>query len=200
MWRRTLKLAVLALALTATACGDEQVAEAPPPAELTREAIGYYCNMIVQDHQGPKGQIFLSDSAEPIWFSSVRDTLAFTRLPEEPKNVAAIYVNDMGRASWNSPEAGTWIAAEQAWYVIGSERRGGMGAPEAVPFAQRADAEAFAARHRGHVAAFTEIPQEALLGDVEAPHSPGHGQPGSAMSEMSEDSGHHHGQEVEDTQ
>ena len=196
---RTFRLACLALVLTAAACGEEQTVEAPPPAELTREAIGYYCNMIVQDHQGPKGQIFLSDKAEPIWFSSVRDTLAFTRLPEEPKNVAAIYVNDMGRASWHRPEAGTWIAADQAWYVIGSERRGGMGAPEAVPFAQRADAEAFAARHRGHVVAFSEIPQDALLGDVEAPHRPGHGQPGSDLSEMPE-SGHHHGQETEGMQ
>ena len=98
MWRRTLRLAVLALALTTTACGEEQVAEAPPPAELTREAIGYYCNMIVEDHSGPKGQIFLSDKSDPIWFSSVRDAIAFTLLPEEPKNIAAIYVNDMGAA------------------------------------------------------------------------------------------------------
>ena len=200
MWRRTLRLLVLAFGLSATACGEEQIAEAPPPAELTREAIGYYCNMIVQDHHGPKGQIFLTDRAEPIWFSSVRDTLAFTRLPEEPKNVAAIYVNDMGRASWNSPEAGTWIAAEEAWYVIGSERRGGMGAPEAVPFAGRSDAESFAARHQGHVVAFSEIPREALLGDVEEPQAPGHGQPGSATSEMPDGSGHHHGQAAEGAQ
>ena len=180
-----------ALLLLAAACGEEQMAEAPPPAELTREAIGHYCKMIVQDHKGPKGQIFLSGKPEPIWFSSVRDTLAFTLLPEEPKDIAAIYVNDMGRASWDQPEAGTWIEAKSAWYVIGSTRQGGMGAPEAVPFSKRADAEDFAAAHKGRVVAFSEIPSDAILGEVpENRHGPGHGQADAAMPEMA-DPGQH---------
>ncbi len=184
-----------ALLLLAMACGEEQIAEAPPPAELTREAIGHYCNMIVQDHKGPKGQIFLSGKPEPIWFSSVRDTLAFTLLPEEPKDIAAIYVNDMGRASWDQPEAGTWIEAKVAWYVIGSTRQGGMGAPEAVPFSKRPDAEGFAAAHGGRVVAFSEIPSDAILGEVpENRHVPGHGQPDAAMPEMV-DPGQHHMQQ-----
>ncbi len=180
-----------ALLLLAAACGEEQMGEAPPPAELTREAIGHYCKMIVQDHKGPKGQIFLSGKPEPIWFSSVRDTLAFTLLPEEPKDIAAIYVNDMGRASWDQPEAGTWIEAKSAWYVIGSTRQGGMGAPEAVPFSKRADAEDFAAAHKGRVVAFSEIPSDAILGEVpENRHGPGHGQADAAMPEMA-DPGQH---------
>ena len=36
---------------------------------------------------------------------------AFTFLPDEPKSVVALYVNDMGQANWDSPEAGTWIDA-----------------------------------------------------------------------------------------
>lgn len=166
MWRATRTLVILALLLLASACGEEQKAKAPPPAELTRDAIGHYCNMIVRDHAGPKGQIFLAGRPEPIWFSSVRDTLAFTLLPEEPKDIAAIYVNDMGRATWDRPEPDTWIAAEGAWYVIGSGRSGGMGAPEAVPFAEQAAAESFAAEHGGWVAAFSQIPSDAVLGAV----------------------------------
>ena len=181
MWHATGGLLLLAL-LLATACGEERTAEAPPPAELTRAAIGHYCNMIVQDHKGPKGQIFLSGKSEPIWFSSVRDTLAFTLLPEEPKDIAAIYVNDMGRASWDKPEPGTWIEAKDAWYVIGSARQGGMGAPEAVPFAQRADAEGFAAAHDGRVVAFSEIPSDAILGAVpEVRHGAGQDHSDAAM-------------------
>jgi hypothetical protein len=49
----------------------------------------------VLDHPGPNGQIFIKGQAEPVWFASVRDTVAFTLLPEEPKDVTAIYVNDM---------------------------------------------------------------------------------------------------------
>ncbi len=161
-----IRRAVLAVLVLLPACGEDQTAERPEPRELTRAAIGYYCNMIVEDHPGPKGQIFLSDRADPIWFSSVRDTIAFTLLPEEAKNIAAIYVNDMGRASWAAPEAGTWTDAKAAWYVIGSGRRGGMGAPETVPFAERSAADSFVAEHGGTVVAFADIPADAVLGEV----------------------------------
>ena len=161
-----LRRAALAALLLLPACGEDRSAEIPMPSELTREATGYYCNMIVEDHPGPKGQIFLSGQSDPIWFSSVRDTIAFTLLPEEPKTIAAIYVNDMSNANWETPEAGTWIGAEDAWYVIGSSRRGGMGAPEAVPFSERAAADAFVAAQGGRVVAFAEIPTDAILGEV----------------------------------
>jgi len=180
---RAFRFAVLAALLLLPACGEEQTAQAPQPQELTRAAIGHYCNMIVEDHPGPKGQIFLAGRADPIWFSSVRDTIAFTLLPEEAKNIAAIYVNDMSRASWQAPEAGTWIELRNAWYVIGSDRRGGMGAPEAVPFSERAAAQAFTVRHGGEVAALADIPADAILGEIpnsERPSGQGHAE--GAMS------------------
>ena len=178
-----LQRAAFAVLLLLSACGEDQTAERPLPNELTRDATGYYCNMIVQDHPGPKGQIFLSDKPEPIWFSSVRDTIAFTLLPEEAKNIAAIYVNDMSRASWDAPEAGTWIEGESAWYVIGSDRRGGMGAPETVPFSERAAADAFVASHGGKVVVFADIPADAVLGEIPAAaQAAGHGQAGETMS------------------
>ena len=182
-----LRAAAAVLLMALTACGEEpETAAKPEPQELTREAIGYYCNMIVADHTGPKGQVFLKSQAAPVWFSSVRDALAFTLLPEEPKHIAVIYVNDMGAASWASPEPGTWIEAKGATYVIGSEMRGGMGAQEAVPFAEPAQAEAFAARHGGRVVAFAEIPQDYILSSDEPAHS-GTG-----------DAGHHdHGHETD---
>lgn len=152
------------IGLLLAACGDTETSVAPSPAELTREALGHYCNMIVADHPGPKGQIHLHDSDQPVWFSSARDTVAFTRLPEESKAIAAIYVNDMGQATnWDSPEPGTWIKAEDAWYVIESARRGGMGAPEAVPFGARAAADEFATVHGGEVVAWAEIPDSYIL-------------------------------------
>lgn len=160
-------LPIALAAALAAACGESETP--PPPAELTRDAVGYYCGMIVADHAGPKGQIFIEGKSEPLWFSSVRDAIAFTMLPEEPKRIAAIYVNDMGRASWNAPEPGTWIEARSAWYAIETGRAGGMGVPEAVPFADRPAAEAFAAAHGGRAAAFDDIPQAFVLA---APASP----------------------------
>ena len=120
-------LAIVLLSVAVIACDDSQeVAEVPPPLEYGGEAIGYFCGMLLTEHGGPKGQVHLQSRATPLWFSSVRDTVAFTLLEGEPKDVAAIYVNDMGKATdWQEPEPGTWVEARAAWYVIGSRRMGG---------------------------------------------------------------------------
>jgi copper chaperone NosL len=174
----------------ASGCGDDAVSSsAPAPGELTRDAIGYYCNMIVADHEGPKGHIFIHGKDEPVWFSSVRDTIAFTMLPEEPRNIAAIYVNDMGRASWENPESDTWIHAQRAWYVIESDAKGGMGAPEPVPFAEEQAARAFATERGGQVVRFDDVPPEVVIapvadGAAREPASPGvHGAHGHGSME-----------------
>ncbi|MBP7242845.1 nitrous oxide reductase accessory protein NosL [Amaricoccus sp.] len=152
---RALAAALVLLALAG--CKED----APPPAAhtLTDDAIGRYCGMMLTEHEGPKGQILLEGSDEPIWFSSARDAVAFTLLPEEPKDIAAIYVSDMGAApSWAEPGADNWIDAKTASFVIDSAVEGGMGGVEAVPFAEKAEAEAFAAEKGGTVVAFDAIP------------------------------------------
>ena len=158
-------LAVGLLALSGLAgCGDDDEIVAKPAAvEPTRDASGHYCGMILLDHQGPKAQVHLPDEEEPVWFSSVRDAIAFTMLPEEPRNYTAIYVNDMGAAQWDAPEPGTWIDADAAHYVIGSNRMGGMGVPEAVPFAERDAAEGFVAAHGGRIVALTDVPESYIF-------------------------------------
>lgn len=178
MMRAVAALAVVAvLALLAGCTGKEEV---PPPAPfaLTDEAMGRYCGMNVLEHAGPKGQIILTHLPdEPIWFSSARDAIAFTMLPDEPKNIAAIYVSDMAVApSWEEPGAENWIDARTAFYVIGSAMRGGMGAPEAVPFSTAAAAEAFAQANGGEIVGFSDMPSDYILGTGpgEADAAPGH--------------------------
>lgn len=159
----------LVLAMAAVAgCRQEEAAAPPPPHALTREALGAYCGMNVLEHPGPKGQIILDSRLHPVWFSSARDALAFTMLPEEPKDILAIYVSDMGRApSWEEPGERNWVEARGAFFVIDSARRGGMGAAEAVPFGERAAAEAFAAQNGGRVVTFAEVPANYVLGSGE---------------------------------
>ena len=179
---RAIILAAL-LVGTLSACGDsDNVAEAPAPEDLTREAIGYYCNMIVADHTGPKGQIHVEGHEAPVWFSSVRDTVAFTMLPEEPKRLTAIYVNDMGRADWSGPANDTWIDARTAWYVVGSDKRGGMGALEIVPFSHSDAAHAFVMKHGGEVVGWAGISESnVLVSDVEAGDMSDHAMPPDEM-------------------
>lgn len=157
------------------ACSDKPAPEVPQAQSLTREAIGYFCGMIVADHPGPKGQVILRERAEALWFSSVRDTLAYTRLPEETDPVAAIYVTDVSRAvSWDAPGEDAWIEIHNAVYVVGSNRRGGMGAPEIVPFSSRIDAEAFTASFGGRILTLEGVPDDALLGAWGSDEGAGH--------------------------
>lgn len=173
MARRGLVVGLLLACALLAACGKSDGPRAvPAPVEIDGdarfEAIGYYCGMALAEHPGPKGQIHLVGRPQPLWFSSVRDTIAFLRLPEEPRDIAAVYVNDMGRSSnWEHPEPGTWIDARAAWYLVDSDQRGGMGAPEAIPFSQQQAAEALRARRGGRVLRLEQIPDLYVLGPVE---------------------------------
>lgn len=156
----------LALAASLAACGQEEAKAPPPPARMTAEAVGHYCQMYVLEHEGPKGQIHLETQDAPVWFSQVRDAVAFMRRPEEPRDITAVYVSDMAKApSWAAPGEENWIDAEKAVYVIGSRAAGAMGAPEAVPFGDRAAAERFAAERGGRIVTLAEIPDAYVLGD-----------------------------------
>ncbi|PKA43321.1 nitrous oxide reductase accessory protein NosL (plasmid) [Rhizobium sullae] len=168
--KRTNLAAMITAVLLLAACEKTETA-APPAALLTSEAVDHYCGMAVLEHPGPKGQIILESRDEPVWFTSSRDAVAFTKLPEEPKDIAAIYVSDMSRASsWEHPGNDNWIDARRAHYVVGSGLRGGMGAPETVPFSSREAAAAFAAKNGGKVVVFEEIPESYVLGaDTSAP-------------------------------
>ncbi|HEY0941351.1 MAG TPA: nitrous oxide reductase accessory protein NosL [Steroidobacter sp.] len=162
-------LAVLLGVVMLGGCTKDASAPPPPPAEVNDQATGHYCGMLLVEHDGPKGQIHLASRSEPLWFSSVRDAIAFTRLPEEPRDIAAIYVNDMARAAnWEQPEAGAWVDAREAWFVIESEVRGGMGAPEAVPFSEERVAETFREEHGGRVVRFGDIPDGYVIGPVDS--------------------------------
>ncbi|WP_425101366.1 nitrous oxide reductase accessory protein NosL [Tropicibacter sp. S64] len=162
---RLIALALVALMLSGC---KEEVAERPLPVTMTAEAVGHYCQMDLLEHPGPKAQVHLSGLPDPLFFSQVRDAIAYQRMPEQSHAIAAIYVSDMGAApSWEAPGADNWIAAETAVYVVGATVAGGMGAPELIPFADRAAAEDFVARNGGEILSLLSVPDETVLAPVE---------------------------------
>ena len=160
----------LVLVLALAAC-REDVTQNTDPVELTPEAVGYFCQMNMLEHPGPKGQAHLEGlPGMPLFFSQARDLVAYVRLPEQSHKILAIWVSDMGApgATWDAPGKANWIDAETAWYVVGSAVEGGMGAQEFVPFADRDKARAFADANGGSVMRLAEIP-DALVIPPEAP-------------------------------
>lgn len=156
---------LIGLCLILAAC-KTPLAQDTAPVELTAETTGHFCQMNLLDHPGPKAQVHLQGlPGTPLFFSQVRDAIAYQRLPEQSHPILAIQVNDMGApgASWQDPGQGNWIDAAGAFYVVGSRAEGGMGAPETVPFASRDAAEIFAAREGGRVLRLDEILDEMVL-------------------------------------
>ena len=165
-----IRLAALLLPLAlAAACDDEQaVANLPEAIALTEDAAGHYCQMIILEHQGPKAQVHLAGFPAPLWFSQVRDGIAYLKSPEQSAEILVLYVNNMGEAqSWSEPGAENWISAADAFFVVGSDAIGGMGAPEIAPFGNQLKAEQFIAEHGGQVMLLDEIPAEIVLSPVE---------------------------------
>ena len=159
-------MAILPALTFLSGCNFEQANALPDPEELTEEATGHYCQMIIANHAGPKAQIFVSGQEKPFWFPSVRDAFAFIMLPGEAKNVRAFYVNDMGVAqNWDHPETDTWTDALKAVFVIDSLKKGGMNLNEVVPFSTREAAQEFTLAHKGRVVTFDEVSVEYVFAD-----------------------------------
>ena len=163
----------LVLFCLALAACKEEVAQDVTPVGLSPDAVGHYCQMTLLEHDGPKAQAHLAGlPGAPLFFSQVRDVVAYLRMPEQSHEVVAVWVNDMGAAgaSWDAPGAQNWINAQDALFVVGADVVGGMGAPELVPFSDRTAAQGFAAIHGGAVMALDEIPDAAVLAPVDLVH------------------------------
>ncbi len=155
----------LLFALALAAC-QEEATQNTDPVNLTAETIGYFCQMNLLEHEGPKGQAHLEGlPGAPLFFSQVRDAVAYLRLPEQSHVILAVYVSDMGApgATWADPGANNWIDATTAHYVVGADVEGGMGAPELVPFSDLAAAESFVLQHGGSIMGLAAIPDTAVI-------------------------------------
>lgn len=158
---------LLAATLALAAC-KEELAQDVSPQEMTAETLGHYCQMNLTEHPGPKAQVVL-EGMPVLFFSQVRDAIAYTRAPEQMAPILAVHVNDMGApgATWDVPGEGNWIAANAAFYVVGSAREGGMGAPETVPFGTAEAARSFADAEGGTVLSLDEITDAMVLAPVD---------------------------------
>ncbi len=160
-------LIVLLAAVALIGCRGEDD-KIPDAVAMTSDALGHYCQMNLMEHVGPKAQVHLEGMPAPLFFSQVRDAIAYQRMPEQSHSISAIYVSDMSVApDWKTPGINNWMSAEKAIYVVGSKLTGGMGAQELVPFSEKTSAEKFAAANGGEIRSLSDIPDELVLAPVE---------------------------------
>lgn len=158
---------VLLFCLTLIACKDEQV-KIPDPVLITEQDVSYCCQMTVLGHEGPKGQIHLKGQPTPLFFTQVRDVIGYLKAPERDAEILAVYVSDLAAASsWADMGQGNWIDINTANFVVGADVRGGMGAPEIVPFANTDEAQKFIMQYGGMMMSLADIPEQAVLGEID---------------------------------
>lgn len=146
-------------ALALTGCGRDAGADAAAAAaDFGPAASCALDGMQLSDYPGPKGQLLASGQAEPEWYCDTVELLNVMLRPEQVRRVRGAWVQDMAHADWDRPR-GHWIDARSAHYVLGSRRKGSMGAT-AASFADAAAAQAFAAQHGGRVLAYAELKPE----------------------------------------
>lgn len=57
---------------------------------MTPEPLGHFCKMNLLEHPGPKAQVFLEGNTAPLFFSQVRDAIAYMRGPEQVAPILAL--------------------------------------------------------------------------------------------------------------
>ena len=144
--------ASLAVLLLMAACSkDVQNTAAQEPGADTSCSLD---GMILNDYPGPKAQIHYAEGS-PDFFCDLMELFASVLAPEEKRPIATMYVQDMGKTSWESPD-GNWIDAKTAIYVVGSKKLGSMG-PTFGSFSSMQDAEEFVKKEGGKIVRFDEV-------------------------------------------
>ena len=165
-------LGVAALLLLG-ACDSQDSASLPKPLEPDEQSVAYFCHMNLTEHDGPKGQAFVSGQDKPFWFASAGEAFTFLETEVHGGALQVVYVNDMGQGSWEHPAPGAWVDIRKATFVIGGNIPSAMeeDGPGAVPFAEKGAAEAYAKQHGGTVVDF-DAAAKAL--SVDHPHEDNH--------------------------
>ena len=112
------------------------------------------CGMFVSKYPNWLARMHYDSPDKTEFFDGVKDMMAFYFTPQKYGGVSreairGIYVKDYYSLKW--------LAAKEAFYVIGSDVYGPMG-HELIPFGSREAAESFSRDHHGkNILAFDEI-------------------------------------------
>ncbi|MFT6916669.1 MAG: copper chaperone NosL [Motiliproteus sp.] len=149
---------MLASLFLITACSEDKPATlaAQQAAAIESGDECHLCGMLIGNFPGPKGQLYQRGQSQTKKFCSTRDLFAYLLDPEHQHSIQSVFVHDMAVTPWDHPDAETYIDARQAWYVVGSSRKGAMG-PTLASFSAKDAATAFAEEYGGQLYRFEQL-------------------------------------------
>jgi len=116
----------------------------------------HLCGMIILNFPGPKSELYQQGNGTVRKFCSTRDMFSYALDPEHTSTLQSIWVHDMGKSAWDSPDDQFFTDARHAWYVINSEKKGAMG-PALASFSKEQDAIDFAKDFQGKILRYEEL-------------------------------------------
>lgn len=153
--RNALSIGALAFSTSLPlACGGDSNQPAATAIDLTSDATCASDGMMLMEFEGPKAQI-LWKNGERSYFCEAREAFEFWTNPIERNRMDGFFVQDFGGIEWGAyPDR--WIRAQDATYVIGSNKLGAMGITY-VSFSKPSAASSFQLRHGGRSLLLEEI-------------------------------------------
>jgi copper chaperone NosL len=127
-----------------------------PAVALNNGDECHLCGMLILNFPGPKGELYQQTDNSVRKFCSTRDMFTYALDPEHESTVQSIWVHDMGKSTWDSPQDQYFIDARHAWYVVNSEKIGAMG-PVLASFSTEPEALDFAKMFKGDVLRYEEL-------------------------------------------
>ncbi|MDH5785373.1 MAG: nitrous oxide reductase accessory protein NosL [Chromatiales bacterium] len=162
-------LLIIFAAFVAVACNAENNSAVAPLSTIEAGESCHVCGMIVANFPGPKGQTAVKNREKTLKFCSTADLFTWLLQPETGAIVQQVYVHDMGAAgsSWEHPSDAHYVDVKQAWYVVGGDQMGAMGATLAS-FKEKGAAEHYMKQHGGALKGYDEINLE-LMANLNKP-------------------------------
>jgi len=158
---------VAVFSITSCSSGKEELSVVQEAMKIESSDQCHLCGMVISNFEGPKGQLALKGT-QTSKFCSNRDMFSFYLQPENTHRAQKIYVHDMSKAAWGTPEEEYFIDAHDAWYVYGSMRKAAMG-EALVSFSEKHTAEMFMKEYGGSMHQFGDITLELLNSTVAMP-------------------------------
>lgn len=129
------------------------------PININKHHICACDSMIILDYNGPKAQIIWKDKSRS-YYCEVREIFYEINNKTKNKMINKIFVQDFSNLQWGS-YIDKWIEAENAYYVIDSNKDGAMGVTY-VPFSNIESAKNFIKEYEGLLLNFNQIDTNVL--------------------------------------
>jgi len=155
-------LVLLVLVFFVVGCNETYQKVSKPPVTFSSGDECHVCGMIITRMPGPKGQAADKRSENMRKFCSTFDLISWYLQPENQPNVTDIYVHDMAQNDWDTPDDTKLIPAQDAVYVLGSEKPAFMGKTLAT-FRSNSDANLFIKEWGGKILKFEELSIERIM-------------------------------------